>query len=149
MCTEIGRKRTYNKNFPDINPVHWDVLNINVEQELCIDFISTNSQYKQGIRLAVDVGDGYFEIDGKNYGKQIRLWEDTCPSKVHIKCVSTEGLLSVYNIYDKGKNQGGIRSQMDSCAMIVERTNSKILYKCNDVGFVSNFDKLIFQIEFL
>ena len=69
---KIGRNRTYSSTFmkelgiPDV--VHWEVLNIKKEQEFCIEFISANSKYRQGIRLAVDAGKGYFEIDGKNYG---------------------------------------------------------------------------------
>lgn len=51
--------------------------------------------------------------------------------------------------FDLGKGRGGRRSQMDSCGMLVERKENTIVYKCNDAGFQSDFDKLIFEIELL
>ena len=77
------------------------------------------------------------------------LWEDTAQKCVLVKCISEEGVLSIYNVFDLGKERGGRRSQMDSCGMLVERKENTIVYKCNDVGFQSDFDKLIFEIELL
>lgn len=149
MNLEIGRKRIYNTVFEDVpDVVHWEVLDIKQEQEFYLEFISTNSKYRQGIRLAVDVGDGYIEINNLQ-SKEMCLWEDTAPQRVHVKCKSEEGLISVYNVFDLGENQGGIRSQTDSCGMLVERKGNIIMYKCNDAGFKSNFDKLIFIIELI
>lgn len=149
MKYEIGRKRIYNTMFENVeNVVHWEVLNIKSEQEFCLKFISTNSKYRQGIRLAIDVGEGYIEINNIR-SKELYLWEDTAPQRVHVKCVSEEGLLSVYNVFDLGKERGGRRSQVDSCGMLVEYKENTIVYKCNDMGFQSDFDKLIFEIELL
>ncbi len=150
---KIGRNRLYNSTFmeelgiPDV--VHWEVLNIKKEQEFCIEFISTNSKYRQGIRLAVDAGKGYFEIDGENYGKDVYLLQDPSYKKVNIKCVSDEGLLSIYNVYDKGAGQGGIRSQMDYSGMLAEKTETGFRYRCNDVGLTDTFDSLVFEISLL
>lgn len=149
MKLEIGRKRIYNTIFENIdNVVHWEVLNVKSEQEFYLKFISTNSKYRQGIRLAIDAGDGYIEINNIR-SKELYLWEDTVPQCVHVKCISEEGVLSIYNVFDLGKERGGRRSQMDSCGMLVERKENTIVYKCNDVGFQSDFDKLIFEIELL
>lgn len=149
MKFEIGKKRIYNTNFENIeNVVHWEVINIKNEQEFHLKFVSTNSKYRQGIRLAIDAGDGYIEINNIR-SKEFYLWEDTAPQCVLVKSISEEGMLSIYNVFDLGKERGGRRSQMDSCGMLVERKENTIVYKCNDVGFQSDFDKLIFEIELL
>lgn len=50
--SEIGRKRTYNSVFAKElgvqNVVHWEVLNISKNQEMSVEFINTNSKYRQG-----------------------------------------------------------------------------------------------------
>jgi len=149
MKLEIGRKRIYNTIFENMkNVIQWEVLNVENEQEFYLKFVSTNSKYRQGIRLAIDAGDGYIEINNIR-SKELYLWEDTAPRYVFVKCVSEEGLLSLYNVFDLGEERGGRRSQMDSCGMLVERNGNTIVYKCNDVGFQSDFDKLIFEIELL
>lgn len=149
MKMRIGRERIYNTLFEDRkNVVQWEVLQIKNEQELNVEFISTNSRYRQGIRLAIDAGEGFVEVNGIK-AKEMYLWEDTAPRKVHIKCLSSEGVLSIYNVFDLGIVRGGKRSLTDSCGMLVEYEHNTIIYKCNDAGFQSDFDKLIFQVEML
>lgn len=151
MKLEIGRKRIYSRYFENVKDVIlWEVISIKKEQEFNLEFISTNSEYRQGIRLAVDAGDGYLETNDKK-SKAFDIWEDTAPKKMHIKCFSSESVLSVYNIFDSntGKGWGGRRAQTDSCGMLVEYKDNIITFRCNDVGFESDFDKLIFQIELL
>lgn len=98
MKLEIGKKRIYNTNFKNIeNVVHWEVLNIKNEQELYLKFVSTNLKYRQGIRLAIDAGDGYIEINNIR-SKEFYLWADTAQKCVLVKCISEEGVLSIYNI---------------------------------------------------
>ena len=145
----IGRERIYNVNYPNTNVVHWDILKIKSEQRIRLEFISVNSPYRQGVRLAVDAGEGYIEINSVNCGKAVQLWQDTYPHSVEIKCISSEGILSVYNIFDRGVERGGVRSQLASCGMIVDDVNGEQIYRCNDSGFESNFDKLIFKIQLL
>ena len=143
---DLGRKRIYNKNFHDIDQevVLWDVLDINNSEDILFKFT-----YKQGVRLAIDVGEGYLEINGIQ-SKGMHLWEDTCLGEVKIHCESSEGKLSVYNIFNLGLTnpQGGVRSQVASCGMLGEQRNNVYVYHCNDAGFQTNFDKLVFEIEF-
>ncbi len=139
----IGKQRLYNVNFPGQNVVQWDVLDIKQEQQLILTFLSTNSSYRQGVRLAVDAGDGYIEINSIDYGKAVQLWFDTCPSELPIKCISSEGVLSVYNIFE----DRCVNSQLDSCGMLIDSDSDTFTYRCNDEGFVSNFDKLVFSIK--
>lgn len=149
MKREIGAERIYNRQFGiSEKVVHWEVLSIKNKQDVYLEFISTNSKYRQGIRLGVDTGEGYIEVNGIK-SKGVQLWEDTCPSKIKIKCVSSTGKLSIYNIFDLGLGQGGVQSQADSCGMIVEELEDCKIYRCNDVGFKSDFDKLVFKIQLL
>lgn len=144
----LGTEKIYNKSFEKrgINSIiRWDILKIKNEQELLLEFISVNSTYRQGVRIAIDVGQGYLEINGVQ-AKAMQLWQDTSPQKVKIKCSSSEGVISIYNLYDLGKGRGGVRSQTDSCGMIVKHMDGKVVYSCNDVGFNTEFDKLVFQI---
>lgn len=147
----FGKEKIFNDEFSKLgfkDVIRWDVVDIKENQELNLEFISINSKYKQGIRLAIDVGEGFIEVNGVK-SKGIQLWEDTCPKKVKIRCMSSEGKLSIYNIFDIGPERGGVKSQVDSSGMIVEQEGNKMIYKCNDVGFQTNFDKLIFEIELL
>ncbi|MPN17813.1 hypothetical protein SDC9_165168 [bioreactor metagenome] len=143
---QVGKQKIYNNSFEGRNDVlMWDVLEINNEQLLKIKFISKNSKNRQGIRLAIDVGDGYIEVNGIA-NKGVELWEDTAPKEFICKCFSNEGMLSVYNIWDKGK---GRQSQLLTSGMIVDAKENIYTYHCNDYGYDTNFDKLIFSIEML
>lgn len=146
MIKNIGKERIYSKEFGDRNDiVTWDVMKIRQGQDLILKFISTNSKYRQGVRIAIDTGDGYIEVNGYKL-KEIYLWEDTAPKNVKMKCFSKEELMSIYNVWDTGR---GSRSFSYKCGMIIEKNSKKIKYKCNDFGDYTNFDKLVFEIELL
>lgn len=113
------------------------------EQILKIEFISKNSPFRQGVRIAIDAGDGIIEVNGQE-SKAMQIWEDTAPRQVLVKCKSVEGLLSIYNIWDEGR---GKQSLSYTSGMILEEVGNKIIYKRNDFGFDTNFDKLIFSLE--
>lgn len=142
---KIGRERLYSPDFEDrADIVQWDVISVAKEQLLKIKFISKNSPYSQGFRLAIDVGEGFIECNGDT-AKGMKFWEDTAPKKFVVKCVSPEGLLSVYNIWDEGN---GARSLMYCSGMIVEQQGNRIIYHCHDVGKNNvSFDKIVFSIE--
>ena len=144
LAMQLGKEKIFNKSFEGRNDViKWDVIEINNEQLLEIRFISKNSKNRQGIRLAIDVGEGYIEINGIS-NKGMELWQDTAPKEVICKCCSSEGLLSIYNIWDKGK---GRQSQLLTSGMLVEEDENTYIYRCNDYGYETSFDKLIFSIE--
>jgi hypothetical protein len=146
MNKQIGRERYYNKAFENRNDVvKWEVLHIEKEQELNLEFISTNSKFKQGVRIAVDVGEGYIEVLGQK-AKGVMLWQDNSPKIVNIKCFSSEGLLSIYNIWER---DGSYNSLLLASGMVIEKKEKKIIFNCNDSGLETNFDKLIFQIELI
>ena len=61
-------------------------------------------------------------------------------------CALPIWLLSVYNVFYRGPGTGGTAEQVDSSAMLVEEKDNTYTYRCNDVGFVTDFDKLVFRI---
>ena len=77
------------------------------------------------------------------------MWEDTCPKSIKFRCVSSEGKLSIYNIFDMGPERGGVHSLVDSSGMLVEEIDGYIVYRCNDVGFKTEFNSLEFKIKLL
>ena len=82
--------------------------------------------------------------------KSINLWMDECPNGVVIECYSDRGLLSLYNIFEKLDAWGkGKYSQTAYSGMILERRDNIYLYKCNDTGIETDFDKLVFEIEMI
>lgn len=120
--------------------IKWEVQSVADGQEVKITFLSKNSPYRQGIWLKTDKG---IEVMGQNFSS-IELWEDTAPKEVLLKCFTNNGVLSFYNIWDKGE---GKKSQSYSSGMVLEQQGNKLIYNCNDIGFETNFDKLVFSIE--
>lgn len=147
MKYEIGKNRIINKNFPDVEEevVHWEVIKIKQQQTIYLKIISTNSSYLQGIRFAVDVGEGYIEIDNLRY-KEIYFMVNKNNMESIIKCSSDEGLLSVYNIFQKTKELYTRGSQMPYSGMLVQKKGNKFIFRCNDTGYKTTFDSLVFEI---
>lgn len=142
----IGKERIYNNFFENRKDiVRWDVLSVKKEQEIKLKFISTNSKNKQGVRIAVDVGKGYVELDGDR-AKGMKIWGDDNSKEIYVKCFAPEGLISIYNVWDKGN---GLSSQTDFAGMLIERNGNKITYRCNNGLLDTNFDELVFEIELL
>ena len=140
----VGKIRLYCKGFEGREEIiSWDIQKIKKKQIIKITFIQKKSYFKQGIRLAVDSGRGLVEVNGQK-GKTINLWQETAPYEVICKCISDEGLISVYNIFDMGK---GRRSLGFTSGMLLEQKGEKTIYHCNDWGIDTNFDKLIFSFE--
>jgi len=143
---QVGTEKIYNQAFEGrTDIISWDVIRIENEQLLKIRFISKNSNNRQGVRLAIDVGDGHLEINGISK-KGMELWEDTAPKEIICKCHTKSGLVSVYNIWDKGR---GRQSLLLTSGMLIEKKGNVYIYHCNDYGYETNFDKFIFSIELL
>lgn len=151
MKISYGEERIYNKNFNNLSPniILWEVLKIEKFQKIMIRFISQKSIYRQGIRIAIDVGDGFLSTNGVE-AKSVNLWMDETPQNIIIECYLDRGLLSIYNIFEKLDGWGkGKYSQTAYSGMIIERKDNIYRYKCNDTGLQTDFDKLVFEIELL
>ena len=84
----LGKKRIINHHFENIdcNIIRWEVLSINPKQRLKVKFIGTRSEYRQGIRIAIDSGKGKLTLNGVS-GREFILWEDKCPKEFEIECI--------------------------------------------------------------
>ena len=120
--------------------VKWDVLPVTDGERLRVIFESVQSPWRQGVWLKCDRG---VEIDGTLHAS-VNLWFDTAPAVVSCTCLSGDGKLNVYNIWDAGE---GRQSQAFSSGMRVEELERARRYRCNDIGFDTGFDKLVFRIE--
>ena len=140
---DFATTRIYSPDFDRLhNVVLWDILKIRDVELLEVEFIGMNSTFRQGVRIAIDRGKGNISVLDQTH-RSIILWFDTAPSKTRIICRNDEGLVSVYNVYDKGE---GMRSQMFKSGMIIEDSGNKRTYYCNDFGDTEKFDKLVFSI---
>lgn len=136
-----GKERLYCRAFTDRDDVvRWDILPVKDGEKLKLTFESKNSEWEQGVRLACDVG-----VAGDDWtGKGVRLWYGHSPREVVFTCHTKDGCLSIYNVWDRGR---GPESQKHTSGMLVEELPHGRCYRCNDIGFDTQFDKLIFRIE--
>ena len=134
-------ERIYNTEFEDRDDiVLWDVIPIHDGEELTIFFEDKKSTWSQGVWLMCDGG---IQVHGEEK-KDIVLWYETATNPISIKCKTTNGKLNIYNVWNRGF---GINSQSHSSGMVVEDLPNGRRYRCNDIGFDTNFEKLIFRIE--
>mgnify|MGYP001393686477 CR=1 FL=1 len=122
------------------NVVKWDVFPVSSGEILRLTFESSSGEAKQGVWLKSDKG---IRLNSEVY-KSVELWIDTAPKEVTFECITDDGLLSLYNIWDSGR---GKESQAWSSGMLIEELPKGRRYKCNDLGFETSFQKLVFRIE--
>ena len=135
-----GEERIYNPAFDaKLDIVLWDVFPIIDGEKITVTFESKNSDWSQGIWLMSDRG---LEVDGIR-NKSFVLWYEIAPEQIEVTCFTKNGLLSVYNVWDMGF---GKNSLSHSSGMLVEELTNGRRYRCNDFGFETKFDKLIFRI---
>ena len=139
----IGEKRLYNKIDGREDVILWEVIDFDNSATFKVNFISTNSQFKQGIRFAVDCGDGDIEINGC-HGKEFILMEDTCPKDAIVKVTAESGKLSIYNVYERA--DGNTRSLGDYSGMLLTEKSNVRVYSCK-TSSLEDFDTLVFSVE--
>jgi hypothetical protein len=150
--SKIGKERFYSPEWTErgrTDVIFWDVQPIAKQQLVKVTFISRNSPHLQGVRFGIDYGKGGIEVDGCFYPRDyVAMWGDNAGKEVVCKCITNKGFLSIYNeYYVKGENQYSAQSY--GCGMILEERDSLLIYHCNDYGFETNFDKLVFSLELL
>jgi len=142
---ELPQKRIFNSAFKERgrdDVVKVDVVQIADGDLLRLTFDAKNSPWRQGVWLKTDT---YLVVDQQK-SPSVQLWQDTAPAELLIKCRTLNGCLHVYNIWDRG---AGSESQSWTSGMLVEDLPNGRRYRCNDIGFETNFTKLIFRIEWL
>ena len=123
----------------DYGVIKWDVLNVANLERIAIVFESMSSSWRQGVWLSTDEG---IIINGQLCSSAV-LWFDTAPKEVDVICRTKNGRLHIYNVWDRGL---GKNSQSLTSGMRVEEFFGGRRYRCNDIGFDSTFDKLVFSL---
>jgi hypothetical protein len=111
-----------------------------------VRLISTNSEYKQAVRLDVMRGKLIMET---GEGKGLCLWEDYLRDSVcHFTGVSNDMELLVHNAWQHILWTGvpTINHWTHGAAMIVEIEGNKRTYRCNDGHPDENFDDIVFEV---
>jgi hypothetical protein len=114
---------------------------INSSLSLCLEFISTSSQLKQGVIIQAK---GQFEINGQIAPNKIILWEETAPKLVTMKIITKDNKLIIYNAWKK--EDGPVFYWYNGGALYTEIEKDKITYYCNDGIPDDDFNDLIFRI---
>lgn len=141
---ELPLQRVINRRFEErgiSGVVRIEAFSLQEEGKLRLVFESTNSSREQGIWMTTQ---GALIIEGNSYTTSIELWEQTAPKEVIIGYRSTSRCLLLYNSWQK---DGRRSSQGISSGMLIEEIPNGRRYRCNDLGFETDFDKLIFRIE--
>ncbi len=140
---QLPPKRTMSSAFAGrgrTDVVKIECLEIRDDELLRLTFESVNSPLRQGVWLRTD--------RGLHIANQLclsaDLWQDTSPREVMIHCHTTDGFLHLYNIWE---DSGRRESQMWTTGMLVEELPTGRRYRCNDFGFDTEFDKLVFRLE--
>jgi hypothetical protein len=108
--------------------------------EFTIVFESAHGKRRQGIWLRASGGILVNDISFPS----VDLWYDSAPSRIVCQSLGPKHTLHLYNIWERN---GVRRSLSYSSGMIVESTSIGRRYRCNDVGFETNFECVVFQLE--
>ena len=141
--SELPDTRLVNNAFKErgrADVVMIDVLSVSDGEVIKLLFESKNSAWRQGVWMKTDE----CVVVSQQRCSSLQLWQDTAPREVFIECHTKSGLLHLYNIWDKGS---GSSSQSWSSGMLVEELSNGRRYRCNDIGFDTDFAKLVFRIE--
>lgn len=122
--------------------VQIDVIEIAGHQDVRLVIESTNSSRRQGVWLKSEKP---LVINGEEC-PSASIWSDTAPSEVLIKCQDGAEKIYVYNIWE---GKAGRSSLSYSSGMLVEETSNMRRYRCNDIGFETDFSSIVFRIELL
>jgi hypothetical protein len=106
-----------------------------------IEFVSSNSDWKQAVVLATD---GLFEMNGHPNPNKIILWIDTAPTLVDMVITSNDGQLKIYNAWKT--SNGTVHWWHNGAAMMKEELSDGWLYRCNDGYPDDDFDELVFKL---
>ena len=143
MNSNLPDKQVINLAFKEkgrSDVVKIDAYTISNGARLKLIFESTNSPWRQGVWLSTT---GRLVINGQE-NSSFQIWQDSAPTEIAIECFTTSNVLQVYNIWDKGN---GRESQSWTSGMLIEELKNGRRYSCNDVGFETAFDKLVFRVE--
>jgi len=143
---EIGIRRIYNTAFAErgrSDVIKWEAIPVGDGEVLTLHFESVASPWRQGVWLRTDRG---ITINGQTAPSMV-LWQDTASAVVLFTCHCTNGFLSFYNVWYSAKTATEMESPSYSSGMLAEELPDGLRYRCNDIGFDTQFQKLVFSIR--
>lgn len=113
-------------------------------QRLRVVFEEVNAQWRQGMFIATE---GSLALANVSSRALVR-WQDSAPPGVDIDVVESNGTITLYNVWDSGRNLGRFESLKATSGMLVERIEPHgWRYRCNDIGFNPDFKKLVVRVD--
>lgn len=104
-------------------------------------FISTNSEWKQAIKLSLK---GSISINNRTFKNGLGLWEHTAPKEGVFMVDSKDGKILVSNAWQTP--DGTVHSWEAGGALYFEEIKKGRRYYCNDGHIDDDFKDLIFEI---
>jgi hypothetical protein len=117
-----------------------DVFPIKDGELIKLKFEGKTSPWRQGVWVRTDRG----VVINHQLCVSAQLWNDTADKEILIECRTENGRLHLYNIWDRGR---GSESQSWSSGMLIQELTNGRRYRCNDIGFETDFSKLVFTVE--
>ena len=126
--------------YKDLELIRIDRIPVKKKFSGYLRIISTNSEWKQGIRIKVD---GLMTINACE-GNDFIIWADDVKGDIPFEGTSKKLQLMIWNAWDTGS--GRVDAWLNGAAMILELNGSTRRYKCNDSHPDENFDDIIFEV---
>jgi hypothetical protein len=142
----IGVSRIYNTAFSErgrTDVIKWEAMPVTDGEVLTLHFESVDSPWRQGVWLRTDAG---ITVNGQR-APSMTIWQDIAPSIVPFTCHTSNGFLSFYNIWYSRRLATEVESLSHSSGMLAEEILGGFRYRCNDIGFNTQFQKLVFSIQ--
>jgi hypothetical protein len=111
-------------------------IEVSKGEVLTIEFINSETNYRQGIEISVDNRKGQVDINGEQLTAPV-LWVDSAPKTVAIKCLPKKatGQINIWNVWNY-TGQDRIDAWIGNAGMYVEQVNEQIciLHCSNGIG---------------
>ena len=120
-----------------------DVFPVQDGETLRLTFESKDSPWRQGVWLESAGQNGYVVVNSQRV-PSVDLWQDSAPTEVLFECHSEKGVVHLYNIWEKRRRRS---SQSWSSGMLVDELPTGRRYQCSDIGFETDFRRLVFRLE--
>lgn len=122
-----------------IYPIY--VLDLDKECSIKLKWISTQSEFKQGLQIKSDKG--FIEVNHKQLTNVI-LWEDTSPSEVVLRYISKEGgKLKFWNVWEV---EGITQAWLGNAGIAIYPSDNCIRLKCSDGNGDINLENTVVEL---
>lgn len=102
--------------------------------------LSTNSEWKQGVKIDVNGEMVINSVRGKNFV----IWQNNMIKPVHFSGITKDQQMLIWNAWDTG--DGTTNYWHNGAAMTKETDGNAIIYRCNDGHPDDNFDDIVFKV---